>query len=177
MRYEMTMFEHLDRAAEEISNDHPMCSRFALILIDNGTELAVTQAGVELLDAFMRWGRENEENRQPIPEDLPPIEREMIELKRRLTPRCVPLSSNQIKKLRSRFLNDRLSALTDLGFIASREQTFISCCHDYRNDLYHNGFNNDPIIRPLAIRYFHLCCSLLSRLPTPNFRLFAISRG
>ena len=39
MRYVITIVEQLDRAAAELTTDHPINNRLALILIDNATEL------------------------------------------------------------------------------------------------------------------------------------------
>lgn len=41
MRHLMTVVEQLDRAASELSTDHPINNRLALILVDNATELIV----------------------------------------------------------------------------------------------------------------------------------------
>ncbi len=41
MRYTMTIVEQLDRAARELSTDHPINNRLALILVDNATELVL----------------------------------------------------------------------------------------------------------------------------------------
>ena len=41
MQYVLTVVEQLDRAIHELSTDHPINNRLALILIDNGTELVL----------------------------------------------------------------------------------------------------------------------------------------
>ena len=51
-----------------------------------------------------------------------------------------------------------------MGDITQFERRFITIAHDYRNELYHLGFSHDDVIRPIAGRYFLLCCDLFVRL-------------
>ena len=50
MRYILTVVEQLDRAARELSTDHPINNRLALILIDNATELILHHQCMDYLN-------------------------------------------------------------------------------------------------------------------------------
>ncbi len=157
MRYELTIVEQLDRAASELSTDHPINNRMALILIDNATELIVHQHGMGLLENDTRasdlqraWRATAKGKTAEVePPDL--FGRGVMNLKQRAA-------------VRGTHLDRKLKVLEEVGDITGTERRFIRIAHEYRNELYHVGLKHDDIIRAIAGHYFLLCCNLFVSL-------------
>lgn len=76
---------------------------------------------------------------------------------RRLTP-------EQRSDARGRSFDKKIQFLKDLGHIPGDQIRAMAILHEYRNQLYHVGLRDDPIIGQLAHLYFHLAAGLLERL-------------
>lgn len=156
MRYILTIVEQLDRAARELSTDHPINSRLALVLIDNATELVVYRQCTDRLEHDNFWAGIHKAT-QAIARDNPEAEIDDDSTNTLLRP-------DQRKKIRGRHLNPKLHVLEEMGDLTGVERQFISIAHGYRNELYHVGLRHDPIIRAVAGQYFLLCCDLFVRM-------------
>ncbi len=76
---------------------------------------------------------------------------------RRLTP-------EQRSDARGRAFDRKIHFLKELGYIAPDQVRAMSILHEYRNQLYHVGLRDDPIIGQLAHLYFRLAAGLLESL-------------
>ena len=156
MRYILTIVEQLDRAARELSTDHPINSRLALVLIDNATELVVQRQCADRLERDNFWAAMHTAN-QAIARNNPEAEIDDGST-------VVLLRPEQRAKIRGRHLNPKLHVLEEMGDLTGVERQFIAIAHNYRNELYHVGLRHDPIIRAVAGQYFLLCCELFVRM-------------
>lgn len=161
MRYILTIVEQLDRAARELSTDHPINSRLALMLIDNATELVLHRQCTDRLESDDLWAGIHKAT-QAIIRDHPEaaIDDDTT---------VVLLRPEQRSKIRGRHLNPKLHVLEELGDITGVERQFITTAHHYRNELYHIGLKHDAIIRAVAGQYFLLCCELFVRMGQFSF--------
>ncbi len=157
MRYELTIVEQLDRAANELETDHPINNRLALILIDNATELIVHEHGMGLL--------ENDTLASDFQMALQSVTKDMVGVNE---PTSLfgqeVMSLKQRAAIRGTSLDPKLKVLEEIGDITGLERRFIKIAHGYRNELYHVGLKHDDIIRAIAGHYFLLCCDLFARL-------------
>lgn len=159
MRYLLTIVEQLDRAAGELSNDHPINNRLALIMIDNATELILHRQCTDRLE-WDSWtsglqeavGATAKGNSSEAEYELSEDRVDFV-----MTPR-------QRAKAKGKFLDGKLKVLEDMGDLTLAERRFITVAHDYRNELYHVGLAHDDIIRAIAGHYFLLCCDLFARM-------------
>lgn len=76
---------------------------------------------------------------------------------RRLTPQ-------QRSEARGRSFDSKIRFLKELGHISSDHVRAMTILHEYRNQLYHVGLRDDPIIGQLAHLYFRLAVGLLESL-------------
>ena len=167
MRYILTIVEQLDRAARELSTDHPINSRLALVLIDNATELAVHRQCTDRLEHDNIWAG--------IHKATKAIARDNPEAEIAVDSTVALLRPEQRKKIQGQHLNAKLHVLEEMGDLTGVERQFISIAHGYRNELYHVGLRHDAIIRAVAGQYFLLCCDLFVRLGELSF--FAYSHS
>ena len=156
MRYILTIVEQLDRAAHELSTDHPINNRLALMLIDNATELVLHRQCTDRLENDDLWAGLHKAT-QAIIRDNPDAEIDD-------DPTVVLLRPEQRSKIRGRHLGPKLHVLEEMGDLTGVERQFITIAHMYRNELYHVGLRHDAIIRAVAGQYFLLCCELFVRM-------------
>ena len=159
MRYVITIVEQLDRAAAELTTDHPINNRLALILIDNATELILHRQCTDRLErdslASGLW-----KTFQAITEDT--VLEEHVDFPEGL--REYVMTPRQRSKVKGNFLEGKLKVLEDMGDLTAAERRFIAIAHDYRNELYHVGLTHDDITRAIAGYYFLFCCDLFVRM-------------
>ena len=167
MRYILTIVEQLDRAARELSTDHPINSRLALVLIDNATELAVHRQCTDRLERDNLWAGIHKATKA-IARDNPEAEIDDDST-------VVLLRPEQRKKIQGQHLKPKLHVLEEMGDLTSIEKQFIAIAHKYRNELYHVGLRHDTIIRAVAGRYYLLCCDLFVRLGQLSFFKYSYS--
>ncbi|WP_018391626.1 hypothetical protein [Ancylobacter sp. FA202] len=74
------------------------------------------------------------------------------------------LTQEQRNDARGRAFDRKLGLLRDLGHIRAEQAQAITTLHGYRNQLYHVGLRDDPVIGQLAHLYFHLAAELLEPL-------------
>jgi hypothetical protein len=67
------------------------------------------------------------------------------------------------RSILGRYFGEKLKFLKKMTALSDGEQHFLSELHAHRNTLYHVGLSDDDIIRPLAVAYFRLTCTLLDR--------------
>ena len=161
MRYILTIVEQLDRAARELSTDHPINNRLALVLIDNATELVVHRQCTDRLERDNLWAGIHKAT-QAIARDNPEAEIDDDST-------VVLLRPEQRAKIRGRHLNPKLHVLEEMGDLTGVERQFIAIAHNFRNELYHVGLRHDAIIRAVAGQYFLLCCDLFVRMGQLSF--------
>ena len=160
----LTIVEQLDRAATELSTDHPINNRLALILIDNATELMLhgqCTSHLECDSTYFPMLKSYESILERHPEaDVSGPMNDMA--KHVLTPQ-------QRSSARGKSLPGKLKVLADKGDLTTDERQFIAAAHDYRNELYHVGLAHADIIRAIATHYFLLACDLLPRMRNSFF--------
>ncbi len=161
MRYILTIVEQLDRAARELSTDHPINNRLALVLIDNATELVVHRQCTDRLERDNFWAGMHKAT-QAIAKDIPEAEIDDDST-------VVLLRPKQRAKIRGRHLKPKLHVLEEMGDLTGVERQFIAIVHNYRNELYHVGLRHDAIVRAIAGQYFLLCCDLFVRMGELSF--------
>ena len=161
MRYILTIVEQLDRAAHELSTDHPINSRLALMLIDNATELVLHRQCTDRLESDDLWAGIHKAT-QAIVRDHPEAAIDDDST-------VVLLRPEQRSSIRGQHLNPKLHVLEEMGDLTGVERQFIATAHSYRNELYHVGLKHDPIIRAVAGQYFLLCCELFVRMGDLSF--------
>lgn len=164
MRFVLTIVEQLDRAARELKTDHPINNRLALILVDNATELMLHRQCTNRLEldsfagriwkAYQAIGKgesagDRFESSEKLRQDI--------------------MTAKQRANAKSKFLDDKLKVLGDMGDLTATEKRFISVAHSYRNELYHIGLSHEDIIRAISGRYFLLCCDLFVRIGNEGF--------
>ena len=151
--------EQLNRAARELSTDHPISNRLGLILVDNAVEIILYRQCTDRLTWDSSFGQIHEFARAIGTDSLAEPEYELSDDSQHsiMTPR-------QRAMAKSRPLKDRLRVLEEMGDLQSLERTFIAIAHDYRNELYHAGLRHDGIVRAIAYHYFLLCCDLFVRM-------------
>lgn len=81
---------------------------------------------------------------------------------RRRSPRG--LTQEQRNDARGRAFDRKIGLLQDVGHIRSEQVQAITTLHGYRNQLYHVGLRDDPVIGQLAHLYFHFAAELLEPL-------------
>ena len=159
MRFVMTIVEQLDRAAGELTTDHPINNRLALILVDNATELMLHRQCTDRLerDKFNSrlWKAHQALAERKVTVDESKYPESLRE--QAMTPR-------QRSKAKEKYLEGKLKVLEDMDDLTSAERRFIAIAHDYRNELYHVGLTHDDTIRAIAGQYFLLCCDLFVRM-------------
>lgn len=74
------------------------------------------------------------------------------------------LTLEQCSDARGRAFDKKIRFLKDLGHIPGDQIQAMAILHEYRNQLYHVGLRDDPIIGQLAFLYFHLAAGLLDSL-------------
>jgi hypothetical protein len=74
------------------------------------------------------------------------------------------LSPEQRADARGQVFGRKVAILKDLGHIPIGHVRAITIFHRYRNQLYHVGLRNDPVVGHLAGRYFELTVGLMSPL-------------
>ena len=156
MKYTLTIVEQLDRAAHELSIDHPINNRLALMFIDNATELIIYRQCTGRLEWDNLFG--------PIHKATQTIPKEDTGAKDDDDLTVVIMRPDQRRKVRDRYLKPKLQVLEEMGDISVGERRFVAIAHRYRNELYHTGLKHDAIIRAIASQYFLLCCELFVRL-------------
>ena len=159
MRYVLTIVEQLDRAATELTTDHPINNRMALILIDNATELILHRQCSGRLESD-RWMSRLSSLRQSIAQHRS-SENDLESPEDSDEPQ---LTLKQRAQAEGKSLDGKLKVLEHLGDIIGTERRFITIAHEYRNELYHVGLSHDHIIRAIAGYYFLLCCDLFVRM-------------
>ena len=159
MRFILTIVEQLDRAASELTTDHPINNRLALILIDNATELVLHRQCTDRLardtmaSRLLKAHEAFSKGQSPeVPSALSDDFRKSV-----MTPK-------QRTKASGKVLEGKLSVLQALGDLLPDERRFIAIAHEYRNDLYHVGLTHDQITRAVAGHYYLLCCDLFTRM-------------
>lgn len=161
MRYLLPIVEQLDRAARELSTDHPINNRLALILVDNATELIVHRQCMDLLeqDSFasglQKTLLEATSHSSTSPE---PQSEYLKELSGQV------LLPKQRARANGKHFEDKLKVLKEVEDLGESERRFIVIAHNYRNELYHIGLTHDDIIRGIVGQYFLLCCELFGRI-------------
>lgn len=158
MHFISLIVEQLDRAASELHTDHPINDRWALILVDNATELLVHRQCADLLETH-EFDAGLYERYERTVSKLPSNEAERLEFAPRIF-----LVPKQLGKVRSRSFPDKLNVLRQIGDITEEQQRFIAIAHRYRNDLYHAGLAHDHIVRAICSCYFRVCCELFSEM-------------
>ena len=164
MRFVLTIVEQLDRAARKLKTDHPINNRLALILVDNATELMLHRQCTNRLELDSFAGRIWKAY-QAIGKGESAGDR--FESSEKL--RQVIMTAKQRANAKSKFLDDKLKVLGDMGDLTATEKRFISVAHSYRNELYHIGLSHEDIIRAISGRYFLLCCDLFVRIGNEGF--------
>ena len=159
MRYVLTIVEQLDRAASELSNDHPINNRLALIQIDNATELMLHRQCTDRLE----WDSEISGRQAAL---RATAKGNSLKAEAKLSKDSVDLimTPRQRANAKGKFFDGKLKVLEDMGDLTQAERRFITIAHDYRNELYHVGLTHDDIIRAIAGHYFLLCCDLFTRM-------------
>jgi hypothetical protein len=74
------------------------------------------------------------------------------------------LSPEQRSDARGRAFDRKIQFLKELGHIPPDQVRAMAILHEYRNQLYHVGLRDDPIIGQLAHVYFRLAAGLLESL-------------
>lgn len=74
------------------------------------------------------------------------------------------LSPQQRNDARGRAFDRKIHFLKELGHIPDDQVRAMAILHEYRNQLYHVGLRDDPIIGQLARLYFRLTAGLLAAL-------------
>ena len=74
------------------------------------------------------------------------------------------LTPEQRADARGQVFGRKIAVLKDLGHIPADYVRAITIFHRYRNQLYHVGLRNDPVVGLLAGRYFDLTVGLMSAL-------------
>ena len=156
MKYTLTIIEQLDRAAHELSIDHPINNRLALILIDNATELILYRQCTGRLEWDNLFG--------PIHKAAQTITKSGTEAEEDDDLTVIIMRPDQRRKAREPYLKSKLQVLEEMGDLSTAERRFNAIAHKYRNELYHTGLKHDAIIRAIASQYFLFCCELFVRL-------------
>ena len=159
MRNLLTIVEQLDRAAAELSTDHPINSRLALILIDNATELLLHRQCASHLECDSMYFPMLKAYQSILERDpAADVTSHLNDIAENT------LSPQQRSKARGKSLEGKLKVLADKGDLTIFERRFIAIAHEYRNELYHVGLAHADIIRAVAGHYFLLSCDLLPRM-------------
>lgn len=74
------------------------------------------------------------------------------------------LTAGQRNDARGRAFDKKIQFLKDLAHIPADQVQAMAILHEYRNQLYHVGLRDDPIIGQLAHLYFRLAAGLLESL-------------
>lgn len=74
------------------------------------------------------------------------------------------LNPAQRNDARGQVFGRKVGVLKALGHIADDQARAITIFHRHRNQLYHAGLRNDPVVDHLARRYFALTCELMAPL-------------
>ena len=170
MQYRLMIVEQLDRAVSELTTDHPINNRLALILIDNATELILHRQCTGRLETDAMFAPIHYatqallQDRDAGSEDLLSEDLDGSIL----TPR-------QRAILKRRYFDKRLKVLEELEDLSQDERRFIRVAHGYRNELYHVGLARDDILRAVAGHYFVLCCNLFARMDAGVFSMVTSS--
>lgn len=156
MKHILTIVEQLDRAAVELSIDHPINNRLALILIDNATEIT--------LHGFIAGRSEMDRRIYLLQESLRSISKEAWQRYASDPNNVQVMTPVQRKRALGRSFEDKVKVLCALGKLTFQERQFVLAAHEYRNELYHIGLANDDIIRSIAGHYFLVACDFLIRM-------------
>ena len=155
----LTIVEQLDRAATELSTDHPINSRLALILIDNATELMLHRQCTSHLECDSTFFPMLKAYQSILERDsAADVMAHMNDIANHT------LTPQQRSKARGKSLDGKLKVLADKGDLTIFERQFIAIAHEYRNELYHVGLARADITRAVASHYFLLSCDLLPRM-------------
>ena len=172
MRYLLPIVEQLDRAARELSTDHPINNRLALILVDNSTELIVHRQCMDLLqqDSFASGFQKELLEVISHSSSSPKSQTEYLEeLSRQV------LRPKQRARANGRRFEDKLKVLKQVEDLTESERRFIAIAHNYRNELYHIGLTHNDIIRAIVGQYYALCCRLFGRMGQRAFYSHSVS--
>ena len=161
MRYLLTIVEQLDRAARELSIDHPINNRLALILIDNATELILHRQCMDLLERNAFTSSLQDQLQTVISDNSNALESGHQHLEEVAEHVLLP---KQRERAKGRHFDGKIKVLKQVGDLTDAEGRFVTIAHDYRNEVYHVGLTHDHIIRAIAGRYFLLCCDLFARM-------------
>lgn len=131
------IFDHLDRAADEILAKNAICDRLALILIDNAVELIVHER-CQTLIMFDR------------PSWMGPPK----------------YSSRQRSNALSQDLDKKISFLENAGEIRNELAIFAKSAHELRNVSFHAGIKNEEILHAVACTFFDVACEIFEKLGT-----------
>ena len=159
MRHVLTIVEQLDRAAMELTTDHPINNRLALILIDNATEIILHRQCSGRLEFDKVMSRLSSAMQSIVQRGS--SENDLGSSEDSDEPHLTP---KQRAQAGGKSLDGKLKVLEYLGDISGTERRFIAIAHEYRNELYHVGLSHDHIIRAIAGHYFLLCCDLFVRM-------------
>src|SRR5688572_10913215 len=140
MEFIAACIEQLDLAASQLKTGTPSYSRFALILTDNIVELMLHKQ----CENAIRWDR-RKWNRTP------------------------KYSLKEKRAALGQYFDEKVKFVKGLKELNADEADFISNAHSYRNELYHAGIRQDPIISPLAWHYHELACDLFGRFPLISY--------
>ena len=168
MRHVLTIVEQLDRAAGELSTDHPINSRLALILVDNATEVMLHRQCMDRLESDSWTSAMRQALQSAIPANPSDAQAKLLE-----DLGGPGMRPTQRARARGKYFEDKLKVLQQMGDLTQTERRFIKIAHDYRNELYHIGLTHDDIIRSIAGQYYRLSCDLFGRME--NLRLFTLS--
>lgn len=132
------LIEQLDLAIDQLVVGTPVAARFALILIDNATELVL-------------HGACEHEVRLDRSRDRSPVLKPKYDVKAR-------------QDAEGQRFDRKVAFCRAIGMLSEREARSILIIHSYRNELYHTGIKYDPIILPLAWQYFEFAAGLIREM-------------
>lgn len=132
-----TLLDQMDLALEHLDKCSVHDARFALMLTDNAVELAIHKLATDMYADHKCW--HHLEESYPHKQELAAALGQSFHAKLRYA---------RIEKM-----------------ITEEQARTVTIMHDFRNELYHIGLQNERILPAIATFYFSLACDILGAFP------------